>query len=392
MAFGRNSIVLAIAIANGWLLALLLWNAGSHRAFLRPLAALVALIALRLAPYMLGFAGAYDTWQWLTFAPFDVSLAFGPLVWCYVVMISTGHAPAQWRWHFAPAAIQVVYQLVAFALPLQTKWDWYTSGNRHVVEPIGLAAAIASLVAYDVAAWRRFVRWQRWMDEQLSNREAFRLGVVRLVLIAMAGIALLAGAFATRSWFVAPTDFYDRFPLVLALALVTYALGLAGWRQSAMTFPVMDASPIPRTPPVSNSEDVRAVPQADDDDVRAIGRPRQDYVALGAEWRIRVVTEEWFRDPLLTLGEFAQRLDVSPRTASRVLRDGLGVTFNAFINRLRVEAVQRRLADPNERRDVLPIALDAGFASKASFNRAFKDVTGTSPSAVRSLNSQKTES
>jgi len=34
--------------------------------------------------------------------------------------------------------------------------------------------------------------------------------------------------------------------------------------------------------------------------------------------------------------------------------------------------------------DVLRVALDVGFTSKASFNRAFKALTGTTPTSVRS--------
>ena len=140
-----------------------------------------ALIALRLVPYMIGYAGAYDSWQWLTFAPFDLSLAFGPLVWVYVTLLSTGGLPVHWRLHAIPAALQLGYQLAAFGLPLQTKWDWYTTGHRHVVEPVGFAL-VDSRTAY---LRRRFCRhnpeelvvlaW--WIDSGASPATAFRVHV-----------------------------------------------------------------------------------------------------------------------------------------------------------------------------------------------------------------------
>lgn len=55
-----------------------------------------------------------------------------------------------------------------------------------------------------------------------------------------------------------------------------------------------------------------------------------------------------------------------------------------MINRRRVAAVQALLAAPAEQRDLLTVALDVGFNSKASFNRAFQDFAGMSPSAWRS--------
>ena len=47
-------------------------------------------------------------------------------------------------------------------------------------------------------------------------------------------------------------------------------------------------------------------------------------------------------------------------------------------------AVKELMADPKHRhRTLLALALDAGFNSKASFNRVFKDRTGLTPSAYR---------
>ena len=89
----------------------------------------------------------------------------------------------------------------------------------------------------------------------------------------------------------------------------------------------------------------------------------------------------------MTLGEAASRLGVSERTLSRGLGEGSGQSFNEFFNGLRVEAVQRAIiAGASD--DLLTIALDCGFRSKASFNRAFRRHTGTTPSAWRSSASQ----
>ena len=54
--------------------------------------------------------------------------------------------------------------------------------------------------------------------------------------------------------------------------------------------------------------------------------------------------------------------------------------FNDFINYYRVLAVQEKLkGGEHKRQTLLGIAYDAGFNSKATFNRAFKKVTGLSP-------------
>ncbi|WP_236823428.1 helix-turn-helix domain-containing protein [Blastomonas sp. RAC04] len=45
--------------------------------------------------------------------------------------------------------------------------------------------------------------------------------------------------------------------------------------------------------------------------------------------------------------------------------------------------IQRVLACGDDPRDLLTLAFDAGFNSKASFNRAFLDMAGMSPSQWR---------
>ena len=53
---------------------------------------------------------------------------------------------------------------------------------------------------------------------------------------------------------------------------------------------------------------------------------------------------------------------------------------------LRVEEVKRRLTTPKfSNYKIVAIAYDCGFNSKASFNRIFKNETGVTPSAFKTL-------
>jgi AraC-like DNA-binding protein len=96
----------------------------------------------------------------------------------------------------------------------------------------------------------------------------------------------------------------------------------------------------------------------------------------------RVQAAQWWRDPDLGLEQLAQRLGTNTSYVSRALNDGLGLSFNEAINRLRVEAVCAELR-AGSTRPLLAIAFDAGFNSKTSFNRCFKELTGTTPSRFR---------
>ena len=69
----------------------------------------------------------------------------------------------------------------------------------------------------------------------------------------------------------------------------------------------------------------------------------------------------------------------------RLINGQLGYrNFAAFINAHRIEEAKRLFADPGEaRKTVSSIAFDLGFGSLGPFNRAFREVTGLSPTEWR---------
>lgn len=385
MHFGAWSLTLALGALNGaCLAALLLRGAGRHRGSAL-LAALTLGISLRLLPYILGFAGAYDLHPWLTFAPFDTTLAWGPLLWGWVHMLSTGRTPTRWRWHLLPVAAQLAYQLVAFALPTQAKWDWYTGKHLHVVEPVGTVLVLGSLAAFGLLAWRQYDTWQAWLDANVSNREESRLGWLRALLVTFGATAALGAALTLWHLLLVPLDYFARLPVVAALPLLAYVLALLGYRFGAQAIAMdpTNGAPATNAPAVATAGGQHAEaepPEAKPPEAtRATGK---DYRAEAAAWRTRVVAEGWHRDPQLTATTLARLLGASPRSLSRTLNEGLGESFNDFVNRLRVEEAVARLARPGAP-DVLRVAFEVGFASKASFNRAFRRHAGTTPTAIR---------
>lgn len=67
-----------------------------------------------------------------------------------------------------------------------------------------------------------------------------------------------------------------------------------------------------------------------------------------------------------------------------MLNSQLEQTFYDFVNGYRVRYVQRRIESEDARNlKILSLALDAGFASKSTFNDVFKKHTGKTPSDYR---------
>jgi AraC-like DNA-binding protein len=87
--------------------------------------------------------------------------------------------------------------------------------------------------------------------------------------------------------------------------------------------------------------------------------------------------------PGLSVGEVAQRFNLSPRQVQRLF-EATGMTFSEFLLRERLGHVYLTLTEPNAaRQGIGDIVLACGFGDISHFNRAFRRRYGASPSEVR---------
>lgn len=93
--------------------------------------------------------------------------------------------------------------------------------------------------------------------------------------------------------------------------------------------------------------------------------------------------EKIHRNSRLSLDSLADRLSVQPYQLSGIINGRLNRTFSDLLADFRVEEVKKRLSDPEETSSILNIAYDAGFGTKAAFNRVFKERTGLTPSEFK---------
>ena len=93
-----------------------------------------------------------------------------------------------------------------------------------------------------------------------------------------------------------------------------------------------------------------------------------------------------YREHGLGIGDLATKLNVPEHQLRALINKGLGYrNFAAFLNQYRLADAKAALADPEQARTpILTIAMDVGYASLATFNRAFKSEEGVTPSTFRS--------
>ncbi len=83
----------------------------------------------------------------------------------------------------------------------------------------------------------------------------------------------------------------------------------------------------------------------------------------------------------LTVSDIARALDINDQQVSYLVNRQLGISFLDFVNAYRVHDVIGKITNgEHQQKTLLGIGLEAGFNSKASFNRNFKEHTGYTPS------------
>ncbi|MBV9541620.1 MAG: helix-turn-helix domain-containing protein [Alphaproteobacteria bacterium] len=95
--------------------------------------------------------------------------------------------------------------------------------------------------------------------------------------------------------------------------------------------------------------------------------------------------EHLYRRPGLTLAALAEKAALPEYRLRRLIHEQLGfANFNAFLHAWRIREACEQFRDPTQRRTpILTIALSVGYQSVNTFNRGFRDVMGTTPSAWR---------
>lgn len=114
----------------------------------------------------------------------------------------------------------------------------------------------------------------------------------------------------------------------------------------------------------------------------------KDTEEILSRLEVLMVKKKLYTDNELTLKSLSDKLGLSPHQLSEILNDRLGTNLSHYVNGFRIESAKKMLCEsPNL--TVLEIAFDCGFGSKSSFNSAFSQSTGMTPSAWRHLHSSE---
>ena len=241
----------------------------ANRAANQTLAVLLILLAGIITPWMIGFAGFYDKWRWLTFVPVAITLGVAPLLWIYVHALVHGYRPmTSWR-HLAPAIAQFTFLFSSFLLPLPIKNDWAEIAST----PYDLMATGGTLIGlggYGWASLRLLRQYRSALAGQRSDDHRFASAWLARLLGALLCLLPFWAIYAVWDA-IAPLGYTGLMGLYIGIAVFALFLGIEGWRHADRPFPQLDQLLPIEQPMVS---------------------PR-DWAALGQQWADAVRVQGW---------------------------------------------------------------------------------------------------
>ncbi len=363
-------LILSIGLVQGLIFGIVLFKSKSpNQVSNRILGIILLLLSYRLLVQIMRLFGLgyYDTWYYFMV---EMNWAYGALIYFYAKSKTQANfkfTKQDWL-HFIPVAIQVCFSV--FVRLQNLYWDgtrdslswlgyygyviWMNNSTIYVI-----ASMLIILYTYRALQLFKSPRLTRaqmlklvWVKRIIRSFLLY-FSFVLLILIA----DLLIHQLATGSSYYYFTRFY-YYPFFVGIAGLTYWIGLEGFSR--------------------RNEPTISTPQP------SIAQDLEKLRSISTQLKLAMEEEKLYKNPNLSLNSLANHLGIKPYLISKSLSEVYGKRFNDYINEYRVKEVQTLLQDPsNARYTLLSLAMDAGFNSKSSFNRAVKKHLGITPNQLK---------
>lgn len=293
--------------------------------------------------------------------PMRFLLALGPLIYFYVLKITRPQHKFTWKdmRHFTPVLIEQATLVLEIRESSRTGAATYATQAFQQLNPVLQLLVFISMMAYLYQCNRLIQGFYRRLQPVLMDRPLVEFRWLRRLLAATTVLWCLWMACAAVNYFVygnrLDVQVYYPFYIFFAVIIIWTAAAAFLKPQAAATYQPAAKQPI--------TAEVRA---------------------KGVWLKKAMEASRYYEEPELSLGLLAEKLRMHPHELSRIINIALKKSFNDFINEYRVRDVVTKMKDPAfDNMTLLGIAFDAGFNSKSTFNRAFRQVTGKTPAEFK---------
>ncbi len=394
--FNRYSGLLLIFFVHGFVYAILLLKRGFRYGHSSDkwLSFFLFLCILYVCPWMLGFAGWYDGTvciecrNFMFYMPLQHTLLMGPSIFFYIRSL----LQPEFRFirnhiiHFIPGLLYLIWNLVVFVTDRIVLKDYFLMDGINDPDFQGwyLTAGLISILIYGLLSFRLYIQYKKFIVQQFSfadnlNFKWIQNFLISLLIYFVSHLLILILDFAgfeikyTQTWW-----YY------LLFALLFYYISINGYSHAIETrsrfqFDISKTTQLLTNDLITTTSELTIL-NAEEKQEAEIIQQIPDLEIWKDKIKFAVVEEQLYQNPELTLTDLAKHLNTNAVLLSKYINRGFGMNFNDFINSFRVDEVRKKLqSGAGNQFTIMSLAYEAGFNSKATFNRAFKKFTGKPP-------------
>ena len=295
--------------------------------------------------------------------PMQFLLALGPLIYFYVLKITRRQYKFSWRdlLHFSPLLLEQGALLFEISESNKTGAATYVTQAFQQLNPLLQLLVFISMITYLYKCNRLIQGFYRRLQPVLMDRPLVEFRWLRRLLAATALLWCLWIACAATGHFVyrSQPGIQVYYPFYIFFAVIMIWTAAAAFLKPQAGAMVQTSAPV--KPPIP-----------------------AELRAKGAWLKKAMEANRYYEEPELSLSLLAEKLRLPSHELSRIINTVFKKSFNDFINEYRVRDVVSRMQDPAyDRITLLGIAFEAGFNSKSTFNRAFRQITGKTPAEFK---------
>lgn len=317
---------------------------------------------IKVIPQIIGFAGFYAVWPGLTFAPFNLELLFGPLLLFHAHQLIYTKPLGKLKWLLLPGCLQFFYYLWAFLLlgDYKSKWAYNSRFHEPYVLPIEALAGVLLFIVCWVKIYQLSRKYEKYLENNQSTVADFKPVWIQRMLIASLILLLFFIIVQMVPVFITDMSYIEEYPLIVIMMFILAWVGFEAVRKLHHPYPKITA--------VKSAQSDQPTPQ-------------HSWQEEAKQLEAQMKQQQWFLQPRFSLTDLASALGSNETYVSRTINQGLGLSFNQYINQHRITYAQQLLQQPKS--SILHSALQSGFNSKATFNRVFKEQLGITPSQYK---------
>lgn len=370
------TLVFALGAVQGFLLGLILLHLkGGSRAATRILAALVFVFTLDITEEFIEVAGLMEAVPHMLLSTFTLTLLIGPLLYLYGRYLLRPGRHFSWKdaLHFLPFCLVTLYFLPFYLQSGADKILHSTGAYTQDVIRVSMAKGL-HLITYLAAT---IYLMHRYLKRHAAAERSRRVKILwfRRLLYTMLAAGLGTGGLYYLNVLAGYGGFDSDYFGSLFLTSVIYAYAFVAIKYPGALTHVLPARQAEASPAVSGPGLPKYQTSPLDDE------QKRRYLRLIVEY---MEAERPYRNPQLGREDIARAVSLSAHNVSQIINELLGVNFYEFVNQYRVEEVKQNLNAPEHaHKTLLAIAFEAGFQSKTTFNRIFKQQTGQTPTQFR---------